>query len=344
MRSIIAAAVVLQIFTAETYSEPAAADADPTATITPVEKWSCLFGDQDVTLHFRVANKKAGNAGVEGRLQWHYSANQRTLARGEAEIGRNESGIAEVILRVPKVRDGVIFQTDLAIACVPRGANAAVATLTKTLWLFPEDPFVDQRETLKERQLSLFDPEGRTAALFEKIQLPHQLIRNATALDDREEHSYVIVGEGTSLIRNRGLAERLLSFAASGGTVLMLAPSEGVLPMPGEASQKGVENVAQPGELRFRQHHVIREFDKRLDSTFLPGTSDFAGSKVTLRTRLSHIGMEVSDDGDWPWLTIEYPETNGRFIFCGFSLVQHWENGPTPRYLLNRILTPKSQR
>jgi hypothetical protein len=83
---------------------------------------------------------------------------------------------------------------------------------------------------------------------------------------------------------------------------------------------------------------VIREFDKRLDSQFLPGTNNFAGSKVTLRTRLSRIGMEVSEDGDWPWVTIEYPETNGRFMFCGFRLIKHWENGPTPRYLLNQIL------
>jgi hypothetical protein len=332
MRQIIASVTALQLLAA------CAAAADETATITPVEKWSCVFGDKEVTLHFRVANKKAGNAGVEGRLQWHYSANQRTLARGEVEIRRNDSGIAEVVLQIPKVRDGVIFQTDLAVSYVPRGANDEAATLTKPLWLFPEDPFADQRETLKERGLSLFDPEGRTAALFEKIELPHQRIRNVAALEDRGEHSYVIVGEGTSPIRNRGLAERLLSFAAAGGTVLMLAPSEGVIPMPGDGARKGEPNDTQPGELRFRQHHVIREFDKRLDSKFLPGTSDFAGSKVTLRTRLSRIGMEVSGGGDWPWLTIEYPETNGRFIFCGFSLIKHWENGPTPRYLLNRIL------
>ena len=331
MRSIIVWVATLQLLAACSH----AAAADKAATITPVEKWSCLFGGQEVKLHFRVTEKEAGNAGVEGSLQWHYSANQHTLARGEVELRRRDSGVAEVTLQVPKVRDGVIFQTDLAVAYVPRGANGEAATLTKPLWLFPEDPFADQRQTLNERSLSVFDPEGRTADLFEKLELPHQLIRNTSALDDRDKHSYVIVGEGTSLIRNRGLAERLLSFAAAGGTVLMLAPSEGIIPMSGEADE------ARPGELRFRQHHVIRDFDKRLDARFLPGTDDFAGSKVSLRARLSRIGLEVSEDGDWPWLTIEYPETNGRFIFCGFNLIKHWENGPTSRYLLNRILTPQ---
>ncbi|MGZ0165360.1 MAG: hypothetical protein ACKVII_15660 [Planctomycetales bacterium] len=317
-------------------SESKAAD-DLTTTIVPVERWSSLFGGQETTLHFRVLKPKADPA-VDGRIQWHYSANQRILDRGEFEISRDDTALAEIKLRIPKVRDGVIFKTEIHVTYVPRGENDAVATLTKSLWLFPEDSFADQRETLKERKLSLFDPAGRTVDLFEKIELPHQRVRNAAALEDRDDHSYVIVGEGTSLIRNRGLAERLLSFAAAGGTVLMLAPSEGVIPMPGEASQKGEPNVAQPGELRFRQHHVIREFDKRLDSQFLPGTNNFAGSKVTLRTRLSRIGMEVSEDGDWPWVTIEYPETNGRFMFCGFRLIKHWENGPTPRYLLNQIL------
>ena len=54
--------------------------------------------------------------------------------------------------------------------------------------------------------------------------------------------------------------------------------------------------------------------------------------------------MEVSEDGDWPWLTIEYPETNGRFIFCGFRLIKHWDDGPTPRFLLSRILESPAKR
>jgi hypothetical protein len=343
MRSIIVAVVGLLILAAGFCTEPATAQPDGKFTVTPGEAWSCVFGGQDLTLHFRVAGNKARDAAIEGRVLWHYAANQRTLARGEIEVRRNDAGAAEVILQIPVVRDGVIFRTDLTVGFIPRGEDAEADTLTKTLWLFPEDPFADQRETLKERKLSLFDPEGRTAKLFEKIELPHRLIRNAAVLEDRDEHSYVIVGEGTSLTRNRGLAERLLRFAAAGGTVLMLAPSEGVIPLPGEALAKDEDNAARPGELRFRQHHVIHEFDKRLDSRFLPGTGDFAGSKVTLRTRLSRIGMEVSEDGDWPWFSVEYPDTKGRFVFCGFSLIKHWNNGPTPRFLLNRILTPQSE-
>lgn len=344
MRSIIAAVVLLQVVAAGFDASPAAAQPGGRFSVTPVEAWSCVFGGDDLTLHFRVADSRAGNTAVEGHVLWHHSADQRTLARGEVEIGRNDGGTAEVRLRIPKVRDGVIFRTDLTIAFVPRGQEAEAATLAKAFWLFPDDPFVDQRETLKERKLLLFDPEGRTAKLFRKIELPHRLIRHAAVLEDRDEHSFVIVGEGTSLIRNRGLAERLLRFAAAGGTVLMLAPSEGVIPLPGESLAKDDGNAVRPGELRFRQHHVIRELDKRLDSTAWPGINGLPGSKLGLRTRLGRIEMEVSKDGDWPWLSIQYPETNGKFVFCGLSLVEHWDNGPTPRYLLDRVLTPGTKR
>jgi hypothetical protein len=342
MKSTIASVLISFLFLPNTALELSAAEGS-TAVIVPVERWSNAFGGQEVTLHFRVVKRKAKPA-VDGRIQWHYSANQRTLARGEAEIGRDDAALTEVVLRIPEVRDGVIFQTELTVAYVPRGEDSAAATLTKTLWLYPEDAFADQRDTLKDRKLTLFDPDGKTAELFAKIELPHRRIRNAEVLEAGDEHSYVIVGEGTSLIRNRGLADRLLRFAAASGTVLMLAPSEGVIPMPGEVSKKAKANDPQPGELRFRRHHVIREFDKRLDSEFLPGPSDFAGSKVTLRTRLNRIGMEVSEDGNWPWFTIDYPDTKGRFVFCGFNIVKNWSNGPAPRYLLNRILTPRSKR
>lgn len=336
MRLVILSVSILSILAINSFVKQTAA-AEATAAVVPVEHWSCLFGDQEAKLHFRIMKIKT-DPGVDGRIQWQYSANQRTLDRGEFQIGRKDRGQAEITLRLPKLRAGVIFKTELTVAYVPRGENVEAAALTKTLWLFPEDPFADQRSTLEKRELTLFDPEGQTAELFEKIELPHQRIRNVAALGDPADHSYLIVGEGTSLTRNRGLAERLLSFAAAGGTVLMLAPSEGTIPMPGE------DDAPKPGGLKFRQHDIIREFDKRLDPKLLPGISDFAGSKVSLRTRLSRIGMQVSEDGDWPWFTVEYPETRGRFVFCGFSLIEHWDAGPTPRFLLDRILTPRSDR
>lgn len=336
MRLGIISASVLPFLVLSSISRQTSA-ADATTTIVPVESWSCLFGGQETNLHFRILKLKADPL-VEGQIRWHYSANQRTLDRGEFQIGRNDRTLAEITLQIPEVRPGVIFKTELTVAYVPRGGNAETASVSKTLWLFPEDPFAGQRVALKKRELALFDPDSQTAELFEKIELPHRRLRSIASLNNPTENAFLIVGEGASLTRNRGAAEQLMSYAAAGGTVLMLAPSEGTIPLPEEAVDR------RPGELRFCRHDVIREFDKRLDSKFLPGTNDFAGSKVSFRTRLNRIGMQISEDGDWPWFTIEYPETKGRFIFCGFSLIKHWNNGPTPRFLLHRILTAQVDR
>lgn len=330
MRSFTTLLIGLQVLVAGGCVVASAAELD--GVITPVEKWSCLFGGQEVTLSFRVSSQKDGSAVEAGRLRWRYAADQRTLARGETEWDPEDQGVAALTLSVPAVRAGLVFPTELSVSCVTQESSFESSTLTRTLWLFAEDPFVHQREVMKEQNLFLFDPDGRTADLFRDAELPVQQIHSIAVLEARPHDSCLIVGEDTSLIRNRRLAEQLLSFAAAGGTVLMLAPSEGVIPMPDETSQ------VQPGEFRLRRNHVISDFDKRLDSISWPGTSGLPGSRITLRTRFNRIGMEVSKDGDWPWMTIEYPETRGRFVFCGFSAIQHWRHGPTPRYLLHRIL------
>lgn len=340
MRLIPASTVVVPFVLLGSIAGPAeAGDENNRVVIVPIERWSNVFGGQELVLHFRVVERSTV-PDVDGRIQWRYAASQRTLARGESEIRLDEAGVIEIRLLVPQVRDGIIFKTELSLAYVPREEKPAAATFTKTLWLFPKDPFVDQRDVLKERQLLLFDPEGRTADLFEQIELPCREIRNVAVLDDADRHSCLIVGEGTSLIHNRGLPEQLRKFAAGGGTVLMLAPSDGAIPLPDfDAATKS--GHARPGELRFRQHDVIGEFDPRLDSEFLPGTDDFAGSKVRLRTRLNRVEMEVAEDGNWPWFNIEFPKTKGRFVFCGFNVVRNWSNGPAPRFLLARLLTPR---
>lgn len=301
-------------------------------TITPVEQWACLFGGQKVTLKFQLSDRN-GNAPVtDGRLLWRYSADRRTLSRGEAGLHGSEPGIAEIPLKVPEVRDGVVFPTELSVSYVASELENRSSSRKKTLWLFPEDPFANQQQMLRELELSLFDPIGSTKDVFKKAGLACTQIRNRSALSGVSHDSCVIVGEGTSLSRNRGLAEQLVRFSAAGGSVLMLAPSDGMIPMPDEIDDR------QPGAFRFRRHHVIRDFDKRLDSIAWPGSTALPGSRVSLKTRLGRIAMEVSENGNWPWIEIEYPETKGRYVFCGFRLIENWSQSPTPRYLLLEIL------
>jgi hypothetical protein len=70
-------------------------------------------------------------------------------------------------------------------------------------------------------------------------------------------------------------------------------------------------------------------------------------STLALKAEDGAVVAEVGSGADgWPWLEAEYPTRTGRLIVCGFALFgKAWDAGPTPRYLLARLLevtTPKT--
>lgn len=304
--------------------------------IEPIENWSTAFGGGDVRIGMRVIEA------AEGTLRWSHAANQRTLARGEVELRRNEdgSGTGEFVLRPPEVRDGVIFETTVTTEFIPRGANEAAASLERTLWLFPRNPIAGQTTWAENLDIELFDPEGDTAEQFEKLELPHRVVRNTAALNNPEQDGVLIIGEGASLVRNRSLAGAVLKAAAAGRRVVLLAPADGSFPLPG-LTGNDVPDGAAPGEVRLARHQIITELDKRLDAQAWPGTNNTIPSRgLLLESRRGRIETVITDESSqaWPWLVVRFPQSRGVLVMCGFTLIEHWENGPTPRFLLVRLL------
>lgn len=312
------------------------ADADD-VRITPIENWSTAFAGDEVKVGHRVTSDKS----TDGTLRWSHSANQRTIARGEVELqpSGDASATAEFLLRPVELHDGVIFATTIRTEFVPRGKTTPVASQERTLWLFPRSPLIGKAEWAKALDIELFDPAGITAKRFDDMKLPYRSVHNVAVLNDPQQHGVLIIGEGVSLLRNRSLAETILQAAAAGRRVILLAPSDGSLPVPGTEGDGLPEGVV-PGELRFAREHIIAEFDKRFDVVAWQGTDHtIPSSRFFIESRSSRVEAVVTEQSSaWPWLEVRFPNNRGVLLVCGFQVIQYSDHGPTPGYLLIRIL------
>jgi hypothetical protein len=309
------------------------AGAEPAAVLACREHWSTFFGGRQVTLHFTVRSEEP----VDGRILWSHVADGRTIARGElaAKLKRGAASEAEIGLRLPEVREGVVLDTQLNVVFADR-QNQVLARHDRIVRLFPTDPFVDRRNWLCGLGIVLYDPKGKTEAVCKAHDLPYRLVGTMSALS-KVAQGTVVVGEGLSIEDRKGFAETLLQLAAGGVSVLCLAPADGDFPFPGGGDDP------QPCRVVLGNCEVIRELDKRLDADAWPPEGRVAATGLELSTsRREALLREGPPPRAWPWLEVVYPQ-GGRLIVCGFGIVEHWDAGPTPRWLLLRILERLSE-
>jgi len=305
---------------------------EPAVTIRLQEPWSNVFAGKEAVFHVSLAAIEP----FEGRLAWRFSADGRTLSRGEsvAKAGPTAIGTVEVRVNVPDVKPGVVMQTSLSVSASKAESDIAIAVLDRTLWVFPEDPFTGRTEWLKKINIRLFDPVGTTAKLFTDARVPFAEIRSVDALTAIEAGT-LIVGEGVSLKEYRGLAENLIKAAAAGRPVLCLALDNGEMQLP----VSGDPAVPQPASLVFHQQDIIKELDKRLDAAGWKGNGKASASGLKLRGDRGPVMAEVSRDvGMWPWMELVFEKENGKLIVCGFGIVGAWAETPTPRFLMLKVL------
>jgi len=309
-----------------------AIQAAPKLSLVIQEPWSDVFGGKEAVFHVLVVAREA----TQGRMAWRYSVGDKTIARQEREIsvvpGRPES--VEVRLPVPEVKEGVILNTTLSVSVIENGASQATVTLEKPLWIFSENPFADRTEWLKKLDLRLFDPEKRTADFFEKTGIPFQRVANMEALSEVKD-GIIIVGEGVSFNDFKGLPSLLFKVAARGTPVLCLAPSGGIVNLPGTSESE----LPSPRSMKFAQNEIITRLDKRLDAVAWPPDGVIVSTTTAIRSARGAVVGEVEKGGaNWAWLEMAFDDSRGMFILCHFAIVEKWDAGPAPRYLLARIL------
>ena len=205
------------------------------------------------------------------------------------------------------------------------------ATIGRDVWIFPRSAFADRTAWLKKLKITLYDPKGATAKLFEAEKIPFDEARETDAVEALTD-GVLIVGEGLALDEEKGLVAAMKKAAAAGATVLCLAPSSGEIAIPGVDSSDGLE------ELTFRKG-IVRKLDKRLDpDCWLPDGKAIASTLTLKKGDDSAVGEIKLGPGGWPRAEARSASGKGCWAFCGLAIVAKWEAGPTPRFLFARML------
>ena len=297
---------------------PSKADAD--VSIQPVERHTNEFSGREITRSFRVKSDEP----LAGRLVWNLKVQRRTLARGEQGLRGGKQIDTTIKFRLDALRDEVVLPATLTATII--SDNEEVARQDIPLWFFADDPVANRSEWLGLLDIRLFDPSGDTAKRFSAVGLVVEETRNNTAIRDLD-HGTLIIGSGISLADYRGLAPAVLTAASKGTRVLWLNAAEGTFP---------IDQIEASNTLSFADAAAIRRLDKRLDSIDWAGRGVLA-SKLRLAATRKQISLQIGEQG-WPWVEVRWLETGGRFIYCGFPIIEQWDNSPTPRYMLLKTL------
>jgi hypothetical protein len=301
--------------------------ADDAVKLAPRNEPSAVFGDSEATFSYGVKPKGHFN----GTLTWRHAAVQRTIARGEISVA--EADEIAIRLKLPPVREAVAVETTLTVDLQPRGGGETVASHSRRVWIFPQDPFVGRTHWLKSLEIKLFDPKGTTRDAFNALSIPMQEIHHATALA-QVESGVVIIGEDVSWRDYRALGDILPLVAAKGVLVLCLAPADGAFVLPGTRDAE----PPPPRSISLFREDLIARYDKRLDASCWNSRGELIARRMNITSDRRLITVKVAEDeAGWPWLELEY-SSHGKWIVCAFGVIAHWEASPNPRFFLAALL------
>ena len=188
------------------------------AALVPQQSWTNVFSGRDVELRYRVGAKEA----FQGQLGWSLSADRRTLQRGETPvtIGKGESADIAIKLHVPEVRESVVLLAVLSVRLYnPLGT--VVASHDDPLLVFSTNPFAGRTHWLRHRRLTLLDPLGETAQCLKSVGVPLEHQKRLAAVENLQ-NGLLLIGEGISFAKHRGLDRTIVDTARRGVPVIVL--------------------------------------------------------------------------------------------------------------------------
>lgn len=275
----------------------------------------------------------AANADASIVLTWELMLSSAVVDRGQllADVGAIGQAI-DIAVRIPPLRDGVTGQATLMVQATAGGQSAQ---LVHPVWILSVDPWSGLRTALAQNPPMLVEDGDTLSTALRRAGVPTTPMRNTSAIADWT-NGLILVGEGASLSAQRGLAAALVRAAAGGARVILLAPSEGSMPLPGHEALSGLPRPA----LRVEGADALLHLDKRLDALVWPGTFPAVASslRVSAERRQPEAVWTAGADG-WAWVDLDFRGSGGgRLLAVGWAPAQAWESSPSPRHILAALI------
>lgn len=256
------------------------------------------------------------------KLTFRVTKEHRTLAAGPVLAGKD--GRVELPVVLPGMKPGVAMKLELTLS--KDGDNALVSLASGKVWAFAEQPFATGENPAVMKKIYLYDPENKTAEAFESIKLRVDRIDDFNALES-VTNAWVVFHEGFSLESVRGIDEVLLGLVRRGNSVLLLAPSEGNVPLWNE-----VEECWYGTAEGLHKQTKIEGTDYDLD------LSSMQGSHFRLVGLRDEAVVQVDAGKGYEAVILRDLKNDGKIVFCGLNLISNWEKTPAARWLLAEIL------
>jgi hypothetical protein len=302
-------------------------------TVTIAEAWGNFEAGTNAEFHAVIQS----SAATRGNLQFAVTVGPQPIVRREIEVSAEagQPALVPIQFAVPPLKDDVAVRALLTVAFQPQstGPGKAVSSVEKTLWFFAANPFANHEASLNDKKIALFDPEGKTQKRLEQAGIPFVLVPRLDAIPNIKE-GMLIIGEGISLRDFRTLTDVCLAAAARGVPVLCLALKDGQFRL----IDNNDKSLPSPYAMSFRHNDIITNLDKRLDAVAWPPDGIVAARTLAISGDRGPIVGEVIDKtGEWPWMELTF-NNHGKAIFCQFDIIEKWNTGPAPRYLLAALL------
>ncbi len=256
------------------------------------------------------------------KLSFRVAKDHRTLASGTVAVG--EDGEVSLPVALPGMKSGVAMKLELSLAKETGGASESLAS--GTVWAFAEQPFAGDENPAVMKKIYLYDPEDKTAEAFESIKLRVDRVGDVNALES-VTNALIIFHEGFSLESVRGVDEVLVGLVRRGNSVLLLAPSEGNVPLWNE-----LEECWYGTAKGLHRQTKIEGTDYDLDLSSMPA------SHFRLVGIRDEAVVQVDAGNGYEAAILRDLKNDGKIIFCGLSLISNWEKTPAARWLLAEIL------